>query len=260
MVPVILHIPHASTHVPAEYLADYTVPADVIAQENLKLADLYTDELYHVDGAARAVFPVSRFLVDAERFSDDAQEPMAARGMGALYTATTELQQMRVITPARRQELLNRYYWPHHHALDRWALDMLEKAGQCLVIDCHSYPSRPLPYELDNKTLPRPQIGIGTDPFHTPPALTAFLLKSFQDRGYEAAQDVPFSGALTPSAVYGKDARVKSFMIEIRKDLYMDEQTGQKTLGFLRLKQDLDAILAETVAFAFLHCFSQENC
>ncbi len=246
MLPVLLHIPHASTLVPEEYLSDYVISPDEIARENLRLADLYTDEIYNLPGAARAVFPVSRFLVDAERFSDDAQEPMAKRGMGALYTVTTDLEPMRLVTPKLRTELMDRYYWPHHNALDKWAAEMLDKAGECLVIDCHSYPSKALSYELDNQTMPRPQIGVGTDSFHTPPGMADFVIQAFRDRGYETEQDIPFSGALVPNMAYGKDKRVKSFMIEIRKDLYMDEETGTKTANFRQLKQDIEDILQET--------------
>lgn len=242
--PVILHIPHSSAIIPDEYLSDYTVPLHELAQENLKLVDLYTDEIYRLPGATRAVFPVSRFLVDAERFSDDTLESMAKRGMGALYTVGTNLQVIREVTPERRQELLDRYYWPHHTGLDQAALEMLDKYGECLVIDCHSYPSKVLPYEV-NQTLPRPQIGIGTDEFHTPPELAAFMLEAFRKRGYEAELNVPFAGSLTPSAVYGKDNRVKSVMIEIRKDLYMDEATGKKTDNFQKLSRDIQDILGE---------------
>ena len=240
MLPVFLHIPHASTLIPKDYHEDYLLTPDALSQELLKLTDLYTDELYEFVDAERFVFPVSRFLVDAERFPEDEHEPMAARGMGALYTATTDLQPLRPQPDAGlRAELLDRYYWPHHQALDRAVHQALAEKGRALIFDCHSYPSKALPYELENQSLHRPEIGIGTDAFHTPVYLKEALAESFTAAGYEVAFDTPFAGSLVPLSVYGKDARAMSVMIEIRKDLYMDEATGNKNSRFDMVRRDI---------------------
>lgn len=246
---VILHIPHSSTHIPDEELDLYTVSRERLERENLSLADLHTDELYSLDGAARAIFPLSRFCVDAERFSDDAQEPMAARGMGVLYTAGVDLSPIRPVIPAsRRKHLLDTYYWPHHNALDALAKERLEKFGQCLIFDCHSYPSRALPYELENCTLPRPEIGIGTDPFHTPAYIRDRIAAAFEAAGYEVGLDTPFTGALVPNAFYGRDKRVMGVMMEVRRDLYMDEVTGRRNSGFAKVSGDIARIMQDVAA------------
>lgn len=44
------------------------------------MTDAHTDRLFDIDEAGKIVFPVSRLVVDAERFSDDRLEPMAERG------------------------------------------------------------------------------------------------------------------------------------------------------------------------------------
>jgi len=41
------------------------------------------------------VFPVSRLVVDVERFPDDEDEPMAGRGMGAVYTRLSSGERLR---------------------------------------------------------------------------------------------------------------------------------------------------------------------
>jgi len=38
---------------------------------------------------------------------------------------------------------------------------------------------------------------------------------------------------------YEKDERVKSIMIEIRRDLYMDEKTGARNLSFNETKRKI---------------------
>ena len=61
------------------------------------------------------VLPVSRLVVDPERFSDDSQEPMSRVGIGVTYTKRSLRQALREQpAQAKRQELLERYYNPHH--------------------------------------------------------------------------------------------------------------------------------------------------
>lgn len=249
-LPVILHIPHSSTLIPEEYYSDFCVSPEALAIENLRLADLYTDEIYILPDARSAVFPVSRFLVDAERFSDDSQESMAQRGMGALYTVGTNLNDIRPnLSDSRRQELMSRYYWVHHNKLDDMVAEILKDNPHCLFIDCHSYPSKALPYELDNMTLSRPQIGIGTDPFHTPPELAQIVKDAFIASGYEVGLDTPFSGTLVPNGSYHQNKRVMAFMIEIRKDLYMNEVTGEKLADFEKVRNDVTAVMQKAADF-----------
>jgi hypothetical protein len=46
------------------------------------------------------------------------------------------------------------------------------------------------------------------------------------------AVDRPFSGALVPMAFYRKDVRVRAIMVEVRRDLYMDESSGARLPRF----------------------------
>lgn len=247
-LPVILHIPHASREIPAPYDAGLLLSRADLERELIRLTDLYTDELYSLPGAARAVFPVSRFLVDAERFEDDAHEPMAARGMGAVYTVTTDLKPLREKPDTGLQEeLLARYYRPHHEALNIWADSALLQHGRGLLFDCHSFPSKALPYELETVPRPRPQICIGTDAFHTPAMLTKALVEGFTGLGYEVGLDTPFAGTLTPARHYGKSRNIHAAMIEVRKDLYVDESTGHKLPVFAQVQADVTAVLQQAV-------------
>ncbi len=88
MSPIVLHIPHASRKIP-EYVRSTFLPDDAATErELLVMTDHLTDEIVggfraEVD---RVIFGVSRLVVNPERFPDDADEPMAGRGMGATYT------------------------------------------------------------------------------------------------------------------------------------------------------------------------------
>ncbi len=94
--------------------------------------------------------------------------------------------------------------------------------GHCLIIDGHSFPALPLPYEL-NQTDFRPDFCLGTDDFHTPEELVAKVEKISDSYGYSTARDQPFSGAIIPMKHYRKDRRVQSLMIEINRWLSLGE-------------------------------------
>jgi len=162
------------------------------------------------------------------RFPDDAQEPMARKGMGAVYTRTADSQPLRAEPSAdERARLLSRFYEPHHARLTAAVDAALAAHGRCLVFDGHSFPSRPLPYE-DDQDPDRPDICLGTDPFHTPAVLADAAVRTLQDQGWKVALNRPFSGALVPMRFYGKDRRVESLMVEVNRSLYMNEATGER--------------------------------
>ncbi len=85
---VVLHIPHASTVIPTSCRQDFLLTNAELEQEVLAVTDWFTDELFHLDGAARSILPVSRLIVDPERFADDSAEPQAEVGRGVIYTQT----------------------------------------------------------------------------------------------------------------------------------------------------------------------------
>ena len=89
---VILHIPHASQAIPPELRHSLTLSDAQLHAETIRMTDRFTDELFAIeDTRVRAiVFPVSRLVVDPERFLDDEKELMAASGMGVVYTKTSE--------------------------------------------------------------------------------------------------------------------------------------------------------------------------
>jgi N-formylglutamate amidohydrolase len=110
------------------------------------------------------------------------------------------------------------------------------------VIDCHSFPSLRLPYEIGGEGF-RAEICIGTDSFHTPSCLRDAAVKGFADAGFSVTVDTPFSGALTPLKHYGKDHRVKAIMIEVRRDLYMDENTGARGERFEEIRNAVKQVI-----------------
>jgi N-formylglutamate amidohydrolase len=95
--------------------------------------------------------------------------------------------------------------------------DRLAAAGRAVLLDVHSYPREPLPYEL-HADGPRPALCLGTDAFHTPRWLLDAARDAFAGLG-TVAVDTPFAGSYVPLRHYRRDARVASLMLEIRRDV-----------------------------------------
>jgi N-formylglutamate amidohydrolase len=158
MSPIVLHIPHASKAIADDVRSTFLLDAATIEHELLTMTDAWTDEIvaeFRPD-VARVIFPVSRLVVDPERFRDDAEEQMAVRGMGATYTQLSTGQPLRILDEAERRRLMETYYDPHHARLENAVTDALTRFDRCLIIDVHSFSSTPLPHEPD-QTIPRPR-------------------------------------------------------------------------------------------------------
>ncbi|HUW08802.1 MAG TPA: N-formylglutamate amidohydrolase, partial [Anaerolineae bacterium] len=130
-----------------------------------------------------------------------------------------------------RQRLLDAYYVPHHKKLKQLVREALETSGHALIIDGHSFPSSPLPCDPD-QTQGRPDICLGTDPFHTPEWLADAAERAFREMGWRVERNRPYDGTMVPRSFLHKDARVHSIMVEINRALYLDEDTGQRLPQF----------------------------
>lgn len=249
----VLHIPHSSTFVPANLRTSILLNDDELRLEMLRMTDWFTDELFDIESSfiSSVRFPISRLLVDPERFEDDALEPMFAKGMGVIYTRTSHNEVLR--TPPsveERQDLIDGFYQPHHQQLTNAVQSMLNHRGQALVIDCHSFPSQPLPYEVDNNQS-RADICIGTDEFHTSPELRDLAVSLFERQGFVVAVNQPFAGALVPSEFYRVNSKVAAIMIEVNRGLYMHEDSGEKTECFGLVKEKLQQVINKLLESRF---------
>ena len=216
---IVLHIPHASKNIPDEYLQYFTLSKKDLQFELLKMTDHFTDELFDVlgDNIHQLKFPISRLLVDVERFEKDELEPMSKVGMGCIYEKTHDGNSLKNVENIK-DELINKFYKTHHENFIKIVDTKLKQNNKVLIIDCHSFPKYPLPYEL-NQEMDRPEICIGTDNFHTSEKLRNSFGELFEKSNFIVKYNAPFKGSIVPLKFYNKDKEVQSIMIEIRRDL-----------------------------------------
>jgi N-formylglutamate deformylase len=256
---IVLHIPHSSREIPDDIRPSLKLSDDALQHELNRMTDHMTVELFELESATRVIYPVSRLVVDPERFTDDSQEAMAAKGLGVVYTKREDGTPLRSeLTAENRQGLIDRFYVPHHQALEKAVERALEEHGQCIIIDCHSFPLKPLSYEEPSGE-ERPDICFGTDDFHT----SEQLLDAAQGAYAEAFEiwgvNDPFSGTIVPMHYWQKNRRVQSIMIEVRRDLYWDDQKGAPSKRWEATKKSLQAVLEAIEACELFKPFEEEE-
>ena len=244
-IPVVANVPHSSAFIPEDVREQFVISEQELHEEQRRLVDWFTDDLYAGIircGGCVVRHDVSRFVLDPERFEDDAEECMAKQGMGVIYTHGYSGKRIRrELSLDQREDLLNRYYRPYHAELIARTEEVLERFGRCIVIDCHSYPAAPLPYELDG-TSERADVVLGTDKIHTPQSVTALVERLSLEAGYSFGIDRPFAGTYLPLPLY-RDPRLFGFMFEINRATYMNEVTTECIPAF----DKMEAFLERTV-------------
>lgn len=274
---VVVHVPHAAVAIPEKWRDKILLDEESLRRELIRMTDWYTDDLFGMEPmqgsavtgeAAKLRYvraPYSRLACDMERFRDPAQEGMTAKGMWICYEKTADGLPLKEADAAHIEDVLA-VYDRHHASLTKACEDALRAGGgkadgRMLLIDAHSFPSVPLPYELADGTPgaaeERPDFCLGTDPVHTPPALAEAAKRFLEARGYTVAFNTPFAGVLVPMAYYRKEPRVQALMIEVNRSLYIDERTAEKLpdepdgrRGYRRTKHVAQALLEELRACA----------
>lgn len=245
--PLIIHVPHSSEVIPSVIRNQFVLSDKELNFELNRMTDAFTDDLFctGLNDKYKVIFPISRLVVDPERFIDDDMEPMAQKGLGVVYTHTSEGKRLRLsLDQNERESLINKYYKPHHKMMAQLIDDQITIYDKCLIIDCHSFPSKPLTFE-ENQSTDRPDICVGTDDYHTPLLLVDLCSNLFKENGYITDINLPFSGSFVPGRFYHMNRKVKSIMIEINRKLYMDETSGKKNDNYQNIKSDLFSILSQ---------------
>jgi len=249
IIPLLVNIPHSSTYIPPEIKVKFLLINNDLQSELLRMTDRYTDEIFSCVaelGGISVINNYSRLVLDPERFRDDKKEIMAAKGMGVIYTKNSNGRKLREINENERDLLLQNLYDPYHRAITEEVQELLNNFDGCLIIDGHSFPAIPLPYEASQE-LKRPQICLGTDAYHSPEDLTEFIQKFFETINLTTEINKPFKGCYVPSKFLHQDKRVKSIMIEINRELYMDEDTGEKNDSFVEIKRNIHKLINQII-------------
>lgn len=221
---MVVHIPHSSKILPLKF--EWGLTDTEISEELEKMTDYKTDVLFFHKNAL--IFPYSRIYCDVERLLNDDMEEI---GMGICYESTSDGKPI-LKSKADRKEAM-RLYKEHHKRLEKMVAAELKQHGKCLVIDAHSFPKVPLPYEKDTN---RPDICIGTNKWDDGVVEIAnYAAEYFGEKGYAVSFNSPFFGSMIPEK-FKYDKRASSLMIEVNRSIY----TGR---NFSKVFTDIQLLL-----------------
>jgi N-formylglutamate amidohydrolase len=219
----LIHIPHSSKNIPDKFLTDYKCGLEHINKIKETYTDIYTDEIFKplLIKSSFVISKYSRVLFDVERFFDDKLEEMSKRGLGWFYTKSLiDGRDIRSKENKKNMKDIESLYKKHHLELDEKVDFILEKYNECTIIDCHSFtPDRDFFKLQEGKKIP--DICIGFEEETKDDNLINIIKEVFSD--YYIEFNFPYTGSLISNKHYGKDKRVKSVMIELNKDIYMDK-------------------------------------
>jgi N-formylglutamate amidohydrolase len=78
---------------------------------------------------------------------------------------------------------------------------------------------------------------------HAPPVLRERTAGAFESVTTDSAHDAPFAGTYVPTRHYTIDQRVRSVMVEIRRDVYLEEPSDYREAPADRLVGALSSLI-----------------
>lgn len=249
--PILLSVPHASSHVPEEI-------RDVILLSESELqgyVDLYTNEIYSIQGYHLMFGSVCRVFVDVNRAPDDiAKEYSMGEGGVVVYrTQDGKSVYREVLSDELIRVLMKKYHNPYHAEIDS-LIPRLQ-----FIFDCHSYLPVGPPMKCD-AGMPRPDFNIGNRYFSTcSREHTVFIRDFWQDKGFSVGINKPYAGGYV-LAYHCHRRRIPHFLvpgmqIEISQGLYVN----QETMALIPEKlQQMNAFVQNMVDAFYEHFFGDE--
>ena len=252
--PVVFASPHSGRNYSPEFIASSRL-------NKLKLRrseDAFLDEVFQIapdHGAPLLCANFPRAYVDANReafeldpamFCDalpsyaNTLSPRIAAGLGTIAKIVTEGEDIyqKLLKVDDALERIETFYRPYHEALQGLLYKTKNKFGGCLLIDCHSMPSRAAP---SSERSGQPVDIVLGDCFGTSCAceVTEIARKTLQSTGFSVIRNKPYSGGFT-TRKYGHPINsVHVLQIEINRGLYMDEKRIRRSEGMNNLTQKI---------------------
>ena len=149
----------------------------------------------------------------------------------------------RKLTVAEVEGRIETYWRPYQTTLKENLDRLHERFGQVWHFNCHSNRSYGTPHAPDGPGVERPEMEIGTlDGAACEPAYTELVRETLSGCGYKVEVDGFFKGNHLVRAYSNPAAGRHSMMLEIRKNLYMDETTLEPNAGFAEVQANMSKL------------------
>lgn len=262
--PAVFNSPHSGRDFPRDFLRQSRLAMPALR----KSEDCYIDELFRacVDHGApmlRALVPRSFIDLNREPYELDPRmfagelpgfvntgSPRVAGGLGTIPRIVAEGEEIyrgRIEFREARQRI-DQIYMPYHRTLTALVNEVVAKAGEVLLVDCHSMPASATSHTAHARLGPvdvvlgdRHGASCGED-------LSLLLETLLRGHGLNVTRNKPYAGGFITQSQGAPFRGRHAIQIEINRSLYMNETTFEKSPNFAALMQVLDDVTGKLLA------------
>ena len=259
--PIFLSSPHSGNFYSEEFLSKTKVPLSELRRNE----DMYVDELF--EGLTNNGFPFlkalyPRIYIDLNRGALELDKSMfkendinfnidetkyTRSGIGLIPKISLngeEIYKSKLLWCDVESRIQDCYY-PYHLILKKSLDELNNKFETALLIDCHS-----MPFDNSNVTYKMPEIVIGNN-FQDgiSKELADFLVSGFKKFDFSVKLNDPYSGGFITQYYGSLKKNVKVIQLEIRRDLYMDQDQLIKVSNFKNIQSILSKVINELSNF-----------
>jgi N-formylglutamate deformylase len=264
-LPLVCDSPHSGTAYPADF--GHVLPMALLRRgEDTDVHRLWESAPSHGATLIAATFPrtyidVNRSETDLDPAQIDGEWPEALQpgpktqqGLGLIWqrisrdgVATPLYDRKRTV--AEVQHRIHRYWRPYHAALQQAINASVERFGCVWHLNLHSMPDDVYRRLGQNGKVLADFVLGDRDGATCAPEFIHLIGDTLKGFGYTVAYNEPYKGVELIGRIGQPQLGRHSLQIEIRRPVYMDEDTREPNAGFAPLQQHLDRVLAAVADF-----------
>jgi len=250
--PLVLSVPHSGSLFPKEFLKHICVSEDELRSNE----DPFVDELV-MDasdlGIPMVKLNIGRAFIDVNRDAIEVDPAMfynypannmvntnrrSRVGLGLFHRITAERKAIYdgALDYAEAQSRIKNVYNVYHKSLQKMIDKTAKKFGMCLVLDCHSMPSKICNIMDDNRQI---EFCLGTLFEQSCPAEIIEFMNQYLGQKYNVSLDCPYSGAYISFNYCQPRKNIYTLQMEINRSLYEVEPVYKKNANFQYISSDI---------------------
>ena len=256
-VALVCDSPHSGTDYPDDF--GYAVPRALVRRGEDTHVEALWAAVPDVGGTLLAAhFP--RSYIDPNRMLDDLDtslldapwpDPVAPGektrlGYGLIWRnvdATTPIYD-RKLSVAEVRNRIDAYYKPYHAALADAVASTHARFGGVWHLNLHSMPNNAYERLQINSPHPLADFVLGDrDGTTCDPAFIQLVAEQLAQKGYTVARNDPYKGVQLIAQIGQPALNRHSLQVEIRRPVYMDEVTRERSKDFDTVQRDLADVL-----------------
>ena len=249
-IPLLVSLPHGSTHIPGAISDRLTEEA-----KNTPDTDWHVERLYdfaHAMGASTLAATHSRYVIDLNRDPSGTQLYKNANNTELCPTTTFDLKPLYIPNEEPGHEevahRISQYWQPYHTRLVRELLALKNRFGIAVLFDGHTIRSE-VPRFYDGRI---PDLNLGSaNGDSAAPELAELAFSALLGNKYSVVWDERFTGGYITRQYGNPSAGIHALQLELTWRNYMDEESFRyKPERANRLKPLLEGLLSKLIGWA----------